>query len=345
MFVGDWKQVLARLLKQDPVLRREFKERINKKVQNKKEQMKREMDEELPAVAAWVAKPLAGLFFDRINAKNMEKGDAGEFNVFLQAKMRLSDEWFVFNDVVVEPEPGRLTQIDHIIIGPPGLFIIETKAWKGSYSAYKDNWKYRNGTEWIKCKSSPTKQNTYHVKAIAEWLKGTKILSIDAPAEKWIVPIVVFTRAQWLKTTDCSMPVFNGISEFIAYLKAKAERYLGQDDIERLTALIQYPTLSKALRQDQIKWFGASEALLLSDATENNQDTSALEVEERIQTKVSSVPEYTEGVTKNGKRYVRIVGTMEQATMVYEHFRTQHPDLKPPRKDRFKEGMFFFYIS
>lgn len=335
---------MAYLIKQDHVLRREFQERINRKVQKNKDQMKNQIDEDVPAFVAWAVKPLAGFLFDREQLKRVEKGDSGEFNVFLHAKFRLSNKWVILNDVVVEPEPDVLTQIDHIIIGPPGLFIIETKAWGGSYKAYRDRWEYRNGKQWFKCSSHPTKQNAYHAKAIGKWLEGTGILKIDAPVENWILPVVVFTRAQRLKTIECSMPIFNGISELIAYLNKRPERYLNQEDIEKLATLIQYPTLNKALRYDQIKWTGMDATSLAADRPEDSRDLDIVRAEDLIKSKPSDLPEHTEGLTKDGKRYVRVPGLMKQAIAVFEHYKERYPNLEPPRKDRFKNDMFFFYL-
>jgi len=319
---------LARLVKQDPILRREFEERIKHKVQQKKDRMRDQIDEDISGVISWAVKPLAGLVFDLEQSKNVDKGVSGEFNVFLHAKLKLSNEWVIINDVVLEPEPDSLTQIDHIIIGPPGLFVIETKAWEGSFKAYKDNWKRRSGTAWVKCKG-PTRQNQYHAKAVAKWLDGTGILHIDAPTEDWVIPVVVFTKAQWLKTTDCSMPIFHGTPELIKYLKQHTVRHLDQEQIERLTKLIQYPRLNKALRYNQIKWTG----------TDGATSPVATEAEN------PSIPEYFEGKTKDGKRYIRIPGTLEQANAVYEHFKNTYPQIEPPRKDRFKKDTYFFYLS
>lgn len=319
---------MARLIGQDPILRKEFEERIRRKVQQKKNLMKEQIDEEIPGVLSWAVKPLAGLAFDLKQSENLDKGVSGEFNVFLHAKFRLSNEWVIINDVVLEPEPDQLTQIDHIIIGPPGLFIIETKAWNGSFTAYRDNWKRRSGKAWVKC-SSPTKQNLYHTKAIAKWLEGTGILNIDAPSKDWIIPVVVFTKAKWLKTTDCSMPIFQGISELIEYLRQRTARHLDQEHIDRLTKLIQYPRLNKALRYNQIKWTG-------TDGVTHPMEAEA---------ESPAIPEYFEGKTKDGKRYVRIPGTLEQANAVFEYFKSTYPKAEPPRKDRFKKHTYFFYLS
>lgn len=44
----------------------------------------------------------------------------------------------MINDVVLEYRANEYTQIDHIVIGPPGVFLLKTKAWDGSILLKKD---------------------------------------------------------------------------------------------------------------------------------------------------------------------------------------------------------------
>ena len=69
--------------------------------------------------------------------------------------LQLPDEYVIFNDLLFESN-GRSTQIDHIVVSPYGVFVIETKGYKGwilgggdevgkSISKARRNfvWKYR----------------------------------------------------------------------------------------------------------------------------------------------------------------------------------------------------------
>lgn len=54
--------------------------------------------------------------------------------------LELPDEYIVFHDLLFESN-GHSTQIDHIVISPYGVFVIETKGYKGwilggEYSEY-----------------------------------------------------------------------------------------------------------------------------------------------------------------------------------------------------------------
>lgn len=44
--------------------------------------------------------------------------------------LQLPDEYTIFNDFLFESN-GHSTQIDHIVVSPYGVFVIETKGYKG----------------------------------------------------------------------------------------------------------------------------------------------------------------------------------------------------------------------
>ena len=86
----------------------------------------------------------------------------------------LGSEYFVFDNVLLETKGGT-TQIDHIVISPYGIFVIETKSHKGIIYG-DDNSKY-----WIqllgRCKRftfySPYKQNYGHLRNLYRLLNLT----------------------------------------------------------------------------------------------------------------------------------------------------------------------------
>ena len=56
------------------------------------------------------------------------KGIFGEKVVAFILRM-LPDDYYIFNDVYVEVG-GRTTQIDHVVVSPFGVFVIETKNYR-----------------------------------------------------------------------------------------------------------------------------------------------------------------------------------------------------------------------
>ena len=117
------------------------------------------------------------------------RGWIGEKAVSIILKF-LPDEYTVFNNIYIE-ENGKSTQIDHVILSPYGIFVIETKNYSG--------WIYgsENAQYWTKNKYgtkyrfyNPLLQNYSHVKALQS-LFGFPML--------YFVPIVVFTGRATIK--------------------------------------------------------------------------------------------------------------------------------------------------
>ena len=68
-------------------------------------------------------------------------GWQGEARVTNVIKNRLSDEWYLADDVEPENPKGtelRKPQIDHVLIGPKGVFTIETKNYVGKVYGNED---------------------------------------------------------------------------------------------------------------------------------------------------------------------------------------------------------------
>ena len=65
-----------------------------------------------------------------------KKGISGEKEVTI-ALQELDDSYYLLNDVVLYPKHGN---IDHIVFGPNGIFVIETKNYKGEVGCKEDEW-------------------------------------------------------------------------------------------------------------------------------------------------------------------------------------------------------------
>ena len=59
------------------------------------------------------------------------KGKVGEFAVQAHVKLYLDERYTLINDVTLPDEQGGTTQIDHIVLSPFRVFVIETKNYKG----------------------------------------------------------------------------------------------------------------------------------------------------------------------------------------------------------------------
>lgn len=107
-----------------------------------------------------------------------EKTVAGILKTLPEAKYR------ILNDIMLETKYGT-TQIDHIVVSVYGIFVIETKNYKGwiTGSEYGEMWtKNVYGKKYTF--RNPLKQNYAHVMALSE--------KLDRPKD-YFVPIVVFS--------------------------------------------------------------------------------------------------------------------------------------------------------
>lgn len=127
-----------------------------------------------------------------LRAAIMGKGAYAEDRVARRLS-RLSEEYHVFNDVYIR-NGGRTVQIDHVVISRYGVFVIETKNYKGWVygSESAEHWTqniYGHKYQLY----NPTRQNASHVNAICKLLCITRDKTI---------PIVVFAGSA---TVRCSV--------------------------------------------------------------------------------------------------------------------------------------------
>lgn len=81
----------------------------------------------------------------------------------------LDDRYRVFNDVVL---PGARGDIDHVVVGPGGIFALETKNYAGEITCFEDRWtRCRNGT-WEVMRQSPTRQAIQNARRLDAFLRA-----------------------------------------------------------------------------------------------------------------------------------------------------------------------------
>lgn len=215
-----------RILKQSPSLRKLFDEKIAQKKSSRKQAVQDQLgDGFLGAIGAGI--------FEFQQFKNEVKGNLGEnFVSFLS--MFLPDTWTMFKNALIPTSNGDLTEIDILLVGTRGVFLIEVKTWKGSFSAYKDKWKRRDGSQWIPIDNSPTQQSLYHQQMFRQWLDR----EIPGFPENCIVAPVVFPIAKWIGVTDCSVPVCQGVQELKQLIEERSDR-LNAEQVLKISELIE----------------------------------------------------------------------------------------------------------
>lgn len=121
------------------------------------------------------------------------KGKRGEISVAGILKVLPKKEYRVINDIVL-PTPYGSSQIDHVVVSPYGIFVIETKNYSGWIigSEFGEFWTknvYGRKYDFY----NPILQNTGHVVALRKNLKDYRSLPI--------LSIVAFSRQASLKVS------------------------------------------------------------------------------------------------------------------------------------------------
>lgn len=138
------------------------------------------------------------------------KGYLGEKAVANRLSRLPEQQYKILNDIMLRTNYGT-TQIDHIVVSIYGIFVIETKNYKGwiTGSEYAEQWtKNMYGKKYLF--RNPLKQNYAHVKALEEKMN----LSIDK-----FIPIIAFSGNSNIKVKT-SKPVI-----YISQLKRVVQSY------------------------------------------------------------------------------------------------------------------------
>ena len=110
--------------------------------------------------------------------KYWKSGLNGERKVINNISSKLGNVHSLFNDVMLK-DGKRGGNVDHIIVGPRGIFAIETKNIEGTFTIYEDNWKG--------LKNSPSLQAKNNARRLYRLLANSRILDREFPLVQAIV--------------------------------------------------------------------------------------------------------------------------------------------------------------
>lgn len=151
----------------------------------------------------------------------------------------LSKEYVVLNGVTIPDQRSGTTQIDHVVVSPYGIFVIETKNYSGwifgdakqsqwTQVQYKKKYRFQN----------PLRQNYKHVKSL-QALTGL-------PAKSFI-PIVAFMNRAKFKT-DVPQGVFVSGFSAIDHLKSVKDEILTPEEMVSVIEKLETHALKKGLK-------------------------------------------------------------------------------------------------
>ena len=177
--------------------------------------------------------------------KANRKGELGEFKIDFQFQS-LPDEYKHLSDVMFKTTKG-LTQIDHIVISPYGIFVVETKNYAGWIfgNQYDKYW-----TQTFPNKKNrfynPIRQNYGHVQALKGILKGYKNLKFH--------PIIAFSGRCQLREIKSDIPVIFDTEISNVILRKNKEAYLSNSDVSSIFNILNEANITdENLRKEHIQ--------------------------------------------------------------------------------------------
>lgn len=102
---------------------------------------------------------------ERRNINAEIRGKYGEYRVANTIQKALCDDQYVINDIILSND-DKSAQIDHIVINPRGIFVIETKNYSGRIYGNEKQLEWTQVLAYGKVKNkvyNPLKQNATHV--------------------------------------------------------------------------------------------------------------------------------------------------------------------------------------
>jgi len=164
------------------------------------------------------------------------RGATGEESIS-EVLDNLKNDYLVVNDALL---PGNKGNIDHIVIGRNGIFVIETKSHKGHIICEGDYWIQqkigRRGTLYEPYIGSPSKQVKKNAIVLRDFLKD----NYPKLSHVWIDCIVVFTdMTTTIEQKNPTVAVLRTweVQNYIRNNKSKID--ISQDDFYKLETIFR----------------------------------------------------------------------------------------------------------
>jgi hypothetical protein len=134
-----------------------------------------------PPRAVAMILPLIGMLVFYRRHRDYKRGFEGENQVTRVLSSALSDDYVLINDVQLDM--SKRSNIDHIVLGPTGIFALETKNHGGKILCYEDSW---TGTG-----PNPFVQARVNASRVYKVIEASGIFVSNLP---WIQAVAVFAN-------------------------------------------------------------------------------------------------------------------------------------------------------
>ena len=153
-------------------------------------------------------------------------GRQGEKRVNRLLGSSLSDDYYLINDLYLQGSRG---DIDHILLAPNGIFVLETKNWRGKITCNGDKWNRAGKGDLPSSPSRQVKWNASRIKRIIDNSPTLRTLGI------WVEGIVVLTNKHTtLNLNSPTVPILK-LDHLLKYIKNhESATTLSREQLEAL---------------------------------------------------------------------------------------------------------------
>jgi len=165
------------------------------------------------------------------------RGREGEDKVVEKLRTSLHHSWTIFRNVHL---PDRKDDLDIVLVGPGGVWVIEVKAYKGALQFRHGKWERRTKTGWANLRENPSSQVTGNAKRLNDYLKRQGLV-------RWVERAVALAEPQPITNFELvDIPIWlpPTIEDHVAKLATRTPP--DEKELEKIKALL------KSLAEKQI---------------------------------------------------------------------------------------------
>jgi hypothetical protein len=173
--------------------------------------------------------PLAAFLFYQRRYNIYKGGSQGEKNVISTLNRTLNDNYSIINEVYMKGNGG---DIDHVVLGPNGVFVLETKNWSGRIMIDGDQWN-RPGKKVLGSPSLQAKRNTQKIQRLLDASGSLSGLGV------WVEGLVVLTNPHaHISISNPTVPILK-VQQLSSYIAGRTGKHLSQAQVQQIAQRIQ----------------------------------------------------------------------------------------------------------
>lgn len=142
----------------------------------------------LIALAWWLPPFILDRIINRFD-REIEKhrlGQEGEDRTVEMVLQALDGTWTVFRNLII---PGSTGDFDLVLVGPPGVWVLEVKNFRGTYRNIGERWELKQGQAWKSASVNPSRQARHNAARLGDFLRADHI-------EQFVKPVVVWANQE-----------------------------------------------------------------------------------------------------------------------------------------------------